>query len=56
MPMSANHETPQALYEAPRLRRLGSVRDLTQAKTQGPGDALLFHPGNRGRGRIVNGS
>ena len=54
--MSATHETLPALYEAPRLRPLGSVHELTQAKTQGPGDALLFHPGNRGRGRIVNGS
>lgn len=56
--MSATRES-LPVYEPPRLRPLGSVHELTQAKTLGPGDALLFHPGPGGRGRgrgIVNGS
>lgn len=55
--MSMNSSSRRA-YEAPHLRPLGSVHELTQTKTLGLGDALLWHgsSGGGGGGAVSNGS
>lgn len=55
--MSQTAQRPTA-YEAPVLRPLGSVHELTQAKQLGLGDALLWRGSTGGGGGdgVVNGS
>lgn len=54
MPQTRNDERPA--YEAPQLRALGSVHELTQGSRFGLFGDSLFSVKSGGGGGVVNGS